>query len=294
MHELDPDGVTRLYQLTPADLECVRKLGQSVTPNLPSYIDSFYEWLSSQPEFDEFFARRDILARVEQLQLDYWTNFFRGVVDEAYLGRCRRVGEVHARIGLSLPTYFAAMNLMFANLCEGPEAGKLPAEVRTATVRALTKQIHLDTALVVETFSRLTADKITEQSRSLVTMSTPVTAIWSGVLLLPIVGIVDARRSQDIMSTLLGKISETRSRVGILDISGVAVVDTAVANHLIKITKATKLMGCECTISGISPAIAQTMVELGIDVGEIRTTATLGDALATAFREVGVSISETR
>jgi rsbT co-antagonist protein RsbR len=67
------------------------------------------------------------------------------------------------------------------------------------------------------------------------------------------------------------------------------VVDTAVANHLIKITKATKLMGCKCTISGVSPAIAQTIVELGIDVGTIQTTATLRDALEEAFRTTGVN-----
>jgi rsbT co-antagonist protein RsbR len=71
-------------------------------------------------------------------------------------------------------------------------------------------------------------------------------------------------------------------------------VDTAVANNLIKITKATSLMGCSCTISGVSPAIAQTIVELGIDTGDIKTTATMRDALADAFRRVGMEITEIR
>jgi rsbT co-antagonist protein RsbR len=215
-------------------------------------------------------------------------------VDDDYLARRRGVGEVHARIGLSLPAYFAAMNMMLDNLCEGEEIQELSDEERAATVRSLTKQMHLDTALVVETFSRLTAETITQQSRSLIAMSTPVTAIWRDVLLLPIVGIVDSKRSQDIMSAMLTKIAEAHAKVIILDIGGVAIVDTAVANHLIKITKATKLMGCECTISGVSPAIAQTMVELGINVGEVRTTATLRDALEAAFRDVGITISDTR
>ncbi len=93
---------------------------------------------------------------------------------------------------------------------------------------------------------------------------------------------------------MLTKIADTQSKVIILDISGVAVVDTAVANHLIKITKATKLMGCECLLSGISPAIAQTMVELGIQVGDIRTTAALRDALSIAFQITGVEIKDAR
>ncbi len=143
---------------------------------------------------------------------------------------------------------------------------------------------------MVETFSRMTNEKIADQNRAMMEMSTPVTTIWQGILLLPLVGIIDSRRAQDLMTAMLAKIAETRSKIFILDISGVAVVDTAVANHLIKITKATRLMGCECTLSGISPAIAQTVVELGIDVGEVRTTATLRDALEDAFRRTGVEL----
>ena len=294
MSSSDATSATSLYQVAPADLERVRQFGKLVVPNLQTYIELFYEWLPSQPEFHQLFTNDETIQRVKGLQFDYWTDFFRGVVDDTYMTKRRAVGEVHARIGLSLPAYFAAMNVMLDNFCEGPEIQKLSAEDRAATVRSVTKQMHLDTALVVETFSRLTTETITQQSRSLIAMSTPVTAIWRDVLLLPIVGIVDSQRSQDIMSAMLTKISEVQAKVIILDIGGVAIVDTAVANHLIKITKATKLMGCECTISGVSPAIAQTIVELGINVGEIRTTATLRDALEAAFRDVGIKIADAR
>jgi rsbT co-antagonist protein RsbR len=108
--------------------------------------------------------------------------------------------------------------------------------------------------------------------------------------MLPVVGIIDSKRAQDIMHAMLSMIRETKAKVFILDISGVAVVDTAVANHLIKITKATRLMGCECTISGVSPSIAETVVELGIDVGNVSTTASLQDALVFAFAKTGAEI----
>jgi rsbT co-antagonist protein RsbR len=94
------------------------------------------------------------------------------------------------------------------------------------------------------------------------------------------------------MNATLDKIGETQARIFILDISGVGVVDTAVANHLIKITRATRLMGCECTISGVSPSIAQTIVDLGIDVGKVKTTATMKDALSIAFHRVGMEITQ--
>jgi rsbT co-antagonist protein RsbR len=89
------------------------------------------------------------------------------------------------------------------------------------------------------------------------------------------------------MQRMLEKISEKQAVMFILDISGVAVVDTAVANHLIRMTKAARLMGCETIVSGLSPSVARTIVELGIEVGDMRTTGTLQDALSTAFKHVG-------
>ena len=242
------------------------------------------------PVFDEYFSDPQKLAHVQRLQLDYWRDFLKANVDDGYVERRRVVGEVHARIGLPLPTYFAAMNLSLKLLTETMYDGSLSDKEYANAVRAVTKLLHLDTAIVVDTFSTGTNRVIAEQSQTLSEMSTPVTAIWDGILMLPVVGIIDSKRAQDIMHAMLSMIAETKAKVFILDISGVAVVDTAVANHLIKITKATKLMGCECTISGVSPAIAQTVVELGIDVGNVSTTANLRDALTYAFRKTSVEI----
>jgi rsbT co-antagonist protein RsbR len=132
------------------------------------------------------------------------------------------------------------------------------------------------------------------QQFALLEMSTPITQLWDGILLLPLVGIMSAARAQSIMTSVLKKISETQAKVFILDISGVAVVDTEVANHFIKLSKATRLMGCTCTMSGISPAVSQTIVELGIQIEEINTTGTMRDALEKALELTGtrlVSIS---
>jgi rsbT co-antagonist protein RsbR len=121
-------------------------------------------------------------------------------------------------------------------------------------------------------------------------MSTPITQLWDGILLLPLVGIMSAARAQSIMTSVLKKISETQAKVFILDISGVAVVDTEVANHFIKLSKATRLMGCACTMSGISPAVSQTIVELGIQIEEINTTGTMRDALEKALELTGTRL----
>jgi rsbT co-antagonist protein RsbR len=284
------EELLKLYEISFDDLESIRAYGRLVGARVNECVDGFYSWLRTRPEFREYFSDPQKLAQVQKLQLEYWKDFLRAQVDADYIERRRVVGEVHARIGLPLPTYFAAMNLSLKLLTETMYDGSLSQMEYAKTVRAVTKLIHLDTAIVVETFSIRTNRVIVEQSETLMSMSTPVTAIWDGILMLPVVGIIDSKRAQDIMNAMLSMIKEAKAKVFILDISGVAVVDTAVANHLIKITKATKLMGCECTISGVSPAIAQTVVELGVEVGNVSTTANLRDALTYAFRKTGVEI----
>jgi methyl-accepting chemotaxis protein len=139
---------------------------------------------------------------------------------------------------------------------------------------------------VVKFASDITGE-VQKRSLAMMEMSTPVTKIWEGVLFAPIVGIVDSKRAVDIMNRALSSIADTRARTLMLDIGGVAVVDTAVANHLIKIAKAAVLMGCKTIISGISPAIAQTIAELGIDLGSIQTTSTIESALRESITRPG-------
>jgi rsbT co-antagonist protein RsbR len=118
----------------------------------------------------------------------------------------------------------------------------------------------------------------------------PVNVIWEGILLIPISGTIDSKRAQGIMETILKKIIETKSKSIIMDVLGVVTVDSAVANHLIKITKATKLLGARCIVSGIVPEIAQIIVALGVDLGEVDTRADIADALELAFEVAGLEV----
>lgn len=280
------DELLRLYSIDEKDIANVRKVGENIVPQLEELVSLFYSWLETQPEFDEFFSDEETLTRIKSESRRYWQQFFENEMNDAYIAQRQKIGKTHARIGLPLPIYFAAMNRMLLIFREALSNGKVDPEEAKARMDSVTKLNYFDSGLVVETYSQMVSDRIAASSRSLMEMSTPVTQIWHGVLFLPIVGLIDSRRAQDIMDAVLTKISETRAGVFIMDISGVGVVDTAVANYLIKVTKATRLMGCESTISGVSPAIAQTIVDLGIDVGSVRTTATMQDALSEAFRLV--------
>jgi len=119
----------------------------------------------------------------------------------------------------------------------------------------------------------------------------PINTLWDNILLLPVVGMVDSKRAQDIMDVMLEEIERTKAHYVILDIRGVAVVDSAVSNHIVKITKATALMGCTTILSGITPAVAQSLVHLGIDLGDIVTTAQVSDALSMSLKGLGLAIT---
>ena len=286
----ETQSLLETYRIEEDDLARVREFAALIEPQMGRIVAEWYAWLEHLPEYDEFFPDSETVARVKAQQDDYWRLFMAGVVDVDYIAQRRRVGEAHARIGLPLNTYFAGMNMFMELFGQTLREADLSNEQRSLLEESTNKLLHLDTAVVVETYNHLIEEALTASAKSLMEMSTPVTQIWHGILLLPIVGIIDSKRARDIMNATLAKIGETHARIFILDISGVGVVDTAVANHLIKITRATRLMGCDCTISGVSPSIAQTIVDLGIDVGRIKTTSTMQDALADAFRRVGMEI----
>lgn len=130
-------------------------------------------------------------------------------------------------------------------------------------------------------------DTIRNQQQSIAELSTPILQLWEDVLAMPIIGVVDTRRSLDIMEKLLTEVSIRQSRFVILDITGVEVVDTKTADHFIKVTQAARLLGANCIVSGIRPAVAQTLVEIGVDMSAIETVSTMKDALRECLRRMG-------
>ncbi|MFJ4771102.1 STAS domain-containing protein [Streptomyces uncialis] len=142
----------------------------------------------------------------------------------------------------------------------------------------------------IETYTRAREEIIVAQADQLLELSTPVVKLWDGVIAVPLVGTLDSARTQVVMEKLLQALVDTGSEQAIIDITGVPAVDTQVAQHLLKTIVAARLMGAECTVSGIRPQIAQTIVALGIEFGDIVTKASLADALQLALKKAGVEM----
>ncbi|MET9952472.1 STAS domain-containing protein [Streptomyces sp. NPDC006339] len=156
---------------------------------------------------------------------------------------------------------------------------------------ALTVLIGTLRLVVMETTISAGDELIARQRQQLLEVATPVIRLWDGVVAVPLIGTLDSARSQVVMESLLEAIVEQRAHYAILDITGVPTVDSLVAQHLMKTVAAARLMGAECIVSGIRPAIAQTIVQLGIDLGTITTRAGLADALAYALSRQGIVVS---
>jgi rsbT co-antagonist protein RsbR len=132
---------------------------------------------------------------------------------------------------------------------------------------------------------------IARQQEEMLELSTPVVQLWTGILALPVIGTLDSARTQVVMENLLEQIVRTGASIAIIDITGVPMVDTLVAQHLLKTVAAARLMGADCIISGIRPQIAQTIVHLGVELGQVTTKATLADAFAIALRRAGLAVT---
>ncbi|HET8661835.1 MAG TPA: STAS domain-containing protein [Micromonosporaceae bacterium] len=141
-----------------------------------------------------------------------------------------------------------------------------------------------------EIYAQTREELIAEQAQQLLELSTPVVKLWEGVVAVPLIGTLDSARAQVVMEKLLQTLVDTGSAYAIIDITGVPAVDTQVAQHVLKTVVAARLMGAECVISGIRPQIAQTIVALGIEFGDIVTKASLADALMHTLRASGVDL----
>jgi PAS domain S-box-containing protein len=133
-------------------------------------------------------------------------------------------------------------------------------------------------------------EAISRRAQEILDISTPVVQVWEGVVLAPLIGSLDSQRTQQLMEKLLEAIVETRSSVALVDITGVPAVDTATGRHLVETMSAVRLLGANVILTGVRPAIAQTLVHLGVDLAGVTTRASLSAGLRTAMEILSLQI----
>jgi rsbT co-antagonist protein RsbR len=141
-----------------------------------------------------------------------------------------------------------------------------------------------------ETYAAAREEIIKQQAEAMLELSTPVVQLWDRIIAVPLVGTLDSARTQLVMEKMLEALVANGATHAVIDITGVATVDTEVAQHLLKTVMAARLLGAQCIICGIRPQIAHTIVSLGIEFADITTKATLAGALEHALRGAGLKV----
>jgi rsbT co-antagonist protein RsbR len=282
----------QFLQFGPEDEERLRKLGPVSENYAEAVIESFYQHLLSFDEMKAFFPDGALLARVKARQKAYFLRLTQGNYDLDYVEERLRIGAIHEHIDLPVHFYLSMYNVylheVWKHLFEiDPEH---PDEIM-ATFFSLMKLTFLDISLAIDTYidSRERTIKALQQE-VIQELSTPVLPFREGMLLLPIIGQIDSQRARQLTEHLLQAIRAYRAKVIVIDITGVATVDSRVANHLVQTVDAARLMGAKVVISGISPEIALTMVTLGIDLGPVDTVGDLRTAIEHANRLQGYRV----
>ncbi len=276
------------------DEELLKKLSPLSESRADTVIEAFYEHLLSFEEMKAFFPDAATLARVKAKQKAYFLRLTKGNYDLDYVEDRLRVGAVHEQIDLPIETYLGMYCLYLRAVGKYIlEANRADVDTAAATFFALMKLTFLDISLSIDTYidSRERTIKSLQQE-AIKELSTPVLPFREGMLLLPIIGQIDSHRARQLTEHLLVSIRANRAKVIVIDITGVATVDSRVANHLVQTVDAARLMGAKVVISGISPEIALTMVTLGIDLGPVHTVGDLQNGIEHAERLLGYQVKK--
>ena len=290
----DLDKTLSLYKIDKEVCESIASYAKEGLKLLDKYVKEMYQWMPEVEEFKTLFSRQSTVDRVKKKQIEYWQEFFAAKIDDEYIQSRFHVGLTHAKINLPLSSYTSAVCWGMGWWQEQLAATDKSDNEKMAISKAMNTLILLDAAITCTAYSDATNQLIEEQSQTLMELSTPTIQLWDDVLVLPIVGVLDSQRAQGMMDELLKRVAATSSKVAIVDIVGVPNVDSSVANHLIKIVKATRLLGCSCILSGISPMVAQSLVQVGVELDNVTTTSNLQNAFKVGMELIDIEIKAKR
>ena len=267
------------------DIANLTSINDLATAHSDSFIEQFYEHLLSFPETREFFRDPAVLERVKRMQKQYFVELTQGHYEEAYVENRLRVGIIHERISLPQEYYLGMFSFYIQNTAARIfEALQDDRDRAIAVCMSLIKLIFFDVSLATDAYLLARERTIQAQQEAIRELSTPVLQLRPGLLILPIVGVIDSLRARQITEQLLRSIRTNRARAVVLDVTGVPTVDTQVANHLVQTVEASRLMGAQVIVTGLSPEVAQTLVILGVDLGKMRTLGDLQSGVEEADR----------
>jgi len=273
------------------DIVRIMAIKSVVVQNADRLTAGFFEYLSHIDEAAPLFKNRQVLEEAKRLKHDHLIAMVQGEYGPAYAEQRVELGVIYSRTGLDVRVFLGAFHQLLRQI--GSEIMKRFAKTPQAGFEAfmsLKKIAFFDLGVIVDVLIDERERTIVAQQEAIRELSTPVIQIRDRLLILPIIGLMDSQRAMQVTESLLHAIRANRARVVVMDITGVAAVDSKVANHLIQTVAAARLMGAAVIVTGLSADVAQSLVALGVDLGRINTIGDLQGGLEEAERLLGYKV----
>ena len=207
---------------------------------------------------------------------------------EPLLENQRTQGEFYAAMNVGFREWFELISSFQRLLVPQmvTDLGKEPERLSNALL-GMSRYLDIAMGIISEAYLESKERRIHQQQEAIQELSTPVLQVRERMLLLPIIGVIDTHRARLLTQALLTAIRDNRAKVVVVDITGVAAVDSKVANHLLQTVEASRLMGARVIVTGLSAEVAQTLVTLGVDLGKLNTVGDLQGGLEDAEALLG-------
>jgi rsbT co-antagonist protein RsbR len=297
MHEMGLDDAAierrkRIVGLEPADLGRIAAIREVVREHTEELMAAFFNHLTGLEEARPLLASRALLDKARQLKREHLVAMVQGDYGARYVEQRLELGALYARAGLDVRVFLGAFQQLLQHI--GSEVARhferTPLE-GIECLASLHKVAFFDISLIVDILVFERERTIRQQQEAIRELSTPVLQIRERMLLLPIIGVVDTQRARLITENLLQGIRANRAKVVVMDVTGVATIDSRVANHLMQTVTAARLMGALVIVTGLSSEVAQSLVALGIELTKLNTVGDLQGGIEEAERLLGYRVT---
>jgi rsbT co-antagonist protein RsbR len=280
--DLDLERRKKYVGLGPEDVQRLTMIRDLITSHADELVDTFFQHLTDIPEAKVLLGYRELTNQARAMKRAHLIEMTGGKYDLKYAEARIRLGLLYGRVGLPTNVFLGAFQHVVS------AAGELimkdsPTE-GFARYQSLCKVAGLDIGLHSDVLTHERDRTIGSQSLAIRELSTPVLQIRDRLLLLPLIGVIDSHRAQLITENVLKGIRDARAKVVVIDVTGVATIDSKVANHLVQTVTAARLMGAKAIVTGVSADVAQSMVALGVELAPFRTVGDLQGGLEEAER----------
>jgi rsbT co-antagonist protein RsbR len=274
------------------DFDRIAAVRDLVTHDVDRFVAAFFDHLARLEEARPLLGNRDLLERARVLKREHLVAMTSERLDADYVEQRVKLAMLYSRAGLDVRTFLGAFHAMLRTIGQTIMRRAEPSATEAfERFIALKKVAFFDLGVIMDVIIWARERTIVQQQEAIRELSTPVLQIRERMLLLPLIGVIDTHRARLVTESLLRAIRAHRARVVVMDVTGVATIDSKVANHLLQTVSAARLMGAIMVVTGLSADVAQSLVALGIELTKLRTVGDLQGGMELAERLLGYKVT---